>query len=324
MKAQAFAACAALLIGNAAFAQFETTVQDGWVTWRVAAVDPAPAWCCFSWNMGRVTESACDLDRNSSGFGNHDEQVNDTGEIQLYAKFRDGEPTRIRALSPMCPVRSPVIVTDLGLVDGDQSIDWLGRYIGRSDKLSGNVLGAIAAHEGDRAIGVLVDTAENARSYEIREDAIFWMGNLRANETIAHLERYMFDDPSPDIREKAAFAVSQSDAPNKVELLVRQGREDRDPDVRGEAWFWLAETGAPEAEAAILYAMREDRDEDVREEAVFALSQLPGDRGVMALLGIVRDKGVERELREEALFWLADSESDLALAEIEKLLFSSK
>jgi HEAT repeat protein len=118
----------------------------------------------------------------------------------------------------------------------------------------------------------------------------------------------------------AAFALAQSSAPERTELLIRQGREDRDADVRGEAWLWLAQTGASESEAAIFAALREDPSEDEREQAVFALSELPDERAVGSLTQIVRDARMDRAIREQALFWLAQSDSDEAYATIDALL----
>ena len=122
------------------------------------------------------------------------------------------------------------------------------------------------------------------------------------------------------MRAHAAFALAQSSAPERTELLIRQGREDRAADVRGEAWLWLAQSGAPESEAAIFAALREDPSEDGREQAVFALSELPDERAVGSLTQIVRDTGMDLAIREQALFWLAQSDSDEAYETIDALL----
>ncbi len=89
---------------------------------------------------------------------------------------------------------------------------------------------------------------------------------------------------------------------------------------RREAIFWLAETGASNGEQAIRDAIRNDTDEDVREHALFALSLLPDERGIADLMDIVRDSTASRGLREKALFWLAQSDSDDAIRYIDELL----
>ena len=58
----------------------------------------------------------------------------------------------------------------------------------------------------------------------------------------------------------------------------------------------------------------------MREQAIFALSQLPNGQGTDLLLEIVRDKSQEASVRQQALFWLAQSEDDRALDLISGLL----
>ncbi|NJO12965.1 MAG: hypothetical protein HC872_05290, partial [Gammaproteobacteria bacterium] len=87
-----------------------------------------------------------------------------------------------------------------------------------------------------------------------------------------------------------------------------------------KAWFWLAQTGAPEAESAIGAALRKDADADVREEAIFALSELPDERAPLALIAVAEDRSLSREQRKQAVFWLSQSNSDVAQAYLEKVL----
>jgi hypothetical protein len=116
----------------------------------------------------------------------------------------------------------------------------------------------------------------------------------------------------------AAIAMHRGDAPRR--FLLESARNAADGDLREAALFWLAQTGARESETTIMRAIASDPESDVREGAVFALSQLPQDRAVDALTAVLRDRSLDRELREEALFWLAQSESDRALAVVEQLL----
>ncbi|MGB5347407.1 MAG: HEAT repeat domain-containing protein, partial [Woeseia sp.] len=227
---------------------------------------------------------------------------------------------KILTLSPQCPIVTSSPVVDLGVVETPSSVRWLSARIGAGDDLSSAALAAIAAHAGDLAATTLVKTAQDSQREAARRDAIFWMGQLRVRETGRELESLMFTDRSADMRQHAAFSLSQSDAANRDELLIRQGREDRAAQVRVQAWFWLAQTGSADAEAVIGRALVEDPNKDVREEAVFALSQLPGDRAVTSLIAILENRELPRAVRERALFWLAQSDSDVAYEKIQQLL----
>ena len=60
-------------------------------------------------------------------------------------------------------------------------------------------------------------------------------------------------------------------------------------------------------------------DREVRESAIFALSQRPRDEGVPALIHIVRTSR-DSELRKKALFWLGQSRDPRAIDLFEELL----
>jgi hypothetical protein len=53
---------------------------------------------------------------------------------------------------------------------------------------------------------------------------------------------------------------------------------------------------------------------------VFAISQLPGNSGDLILLDLASNGQVSREVRRQALFWLAQSENDSSIAALTELL----
>ena len=104
------------------------------------------------------------------------------------------------------------------------------------------------------------------------------------------------------------------------DLLLRQAKDDEAESVRSQAWFWLAQTGDARTEDEVRAALHRDASESVRHQAIFALSQLPGGRGVPALIAVIEDRGLPMEDRKQALFWLGQSESDSALAYLDRVL----
>jgi HEAT repeat protein len=294
--------------------------ESGWHSWRVAAVDAAPERCCFTSHNGDAAKTRCNLDGRHGSFVADQVDAFLADEVQVYALLDSGVPTSIRVLSAQCPVTSDSAINDLGPVDTDASVSWLKQHVSGQPAIASDAIAAVALHAGDTARELLVDTARSNAAEDLRETAIFWMGQARIGETAQDLEKIMFSDNSPDIREHAAFSYAQSSAQNRVELLIRQGRQDKDPDVRGQAWFWLAQTEDAQSERQIRQALTEETNAEVREKAIFALSQLPEDRAAAALSSILQDRRFDQNLREEALFWLAQTESDEAFAYIEKLL----
>jgi hypothetical protein len=301
-------------------AKLDALAADGLYTWRVASTEEAPAWCCICWTRNSPVAGACDLDRRDANYGVSEKFPATGEEMQIYVLIESGKAQRIRVLSPQCLVASRREVVDLGAVDVDESLAWLKGHVTTPATVSTDALAAIAVHKGSAALRILISMADAGPTMELRKDAIFWMSQARITESAGDLEQLMFRDGSAAIRQHAAFSLSQSTAPNRSDALIRQGREDRNPEVRAQAWFWLAQTGASRTEEAIQWAIANDPDNEVRKEAVFAMSQLPGERAVDALFAVLGDRQLPREVREQALFWLAQSGSDRAFEYLERLL----
>ena len=314
----ALAVVAASLLAAPVAAQIPQLPGDGWHTWSIEAVESAPEMCCYSWKRGRANSLGCDLDSSRGGFSTSSEAVG--GDVQLFVRIEDGDVADIRTLSASCPVTTSSAINDLGQLANPDSVAWLANVVESDDDLMSEGIMAISVHRGDQAKDWLVDKAQSADDNDIREDAIFWMAQVRVEDSSRELKRFIYEDNDPDIREHAAFSYSQSNADDIADVLIRQGERDDDPDVRSQAWFWLAQSESPESENAIGNAVREDKDEDVRQEAVFALSQLPDGRAVQALAGILEDSDLDLEVREQALFWLAQTDTDEAFEYIDNIL----
>ena len=310
-------ALAAVLLAPPVAAQLSALTEDGWHTWAVEAVESVPELCCYQRHSSRFVGGGCDLDRRR-GFSTSSDRVG--GDVQLYVRMEDGTVADLRALSASCPVTTETPITDLGRLPNDESVNWLTALASSGTDLVSEATVAIAVHAEPEARNWLLETARSGNDTDAREDAIFWMAQVRLQDSERELKRFIHDDDDPEIREHAAFSYAQSGADDIAEVLIRQGRNDEDADVRSQAWFWLAQTEAPESETAIARAMLEDDDDDVREEAVFALSQLPDDRAVAALASILENRDLDMDIREQALFWLAQVESDEALEYIDNIL----
>jgi len=310
------AAALCLVLGPQALAAELKLPADGWSSWEVAAVDDAPAWCC--WN-------SCKLDGNDGGFSSRDDETTDT--VRIYARTTGGRVDRLRALAASCPVEAATSIHDLGKVTEDDSARWLidlrkqaeSGTVKRS-RIDDTALAALAIHHGNFARDAVAGLARNDARKETRKQAVFWLAQVRGAEGAEITSSVMFNDREPDVRKHAAFALGQSKSPRVAADLIKLGTTDSVGDVRAQAWFWLAQNGAPEAEGAISAALRKDSDDRVRERAIFALSQLPDDRGTKALIAAAEDRSLSREQRKRAVFWLTQSESAAAQAYLDRVL----
>ena len=308
-----------ILAPTAAVAAGLTLPRDGWSSWQVSAVDKAPAFCCWgnNWSQGAVKSKPCRLDSDRDSYGNRDHETTDA--VRIYARTAGGKVDRLRAFAADCPVEAATPIDDLGSIAEDISARWL---IGHVKQNSDDAVPALAMHRGDVARDGLAAIARTDARTETRKEAVFWLSQARGIEGAEITSAIMFNDKDPEVREHAAFALSESKSPRAAADLIRLGATDKNGEVRSQAWFWLAQMGAPEAESAIVAAIRKESDDDVREQAIFALSQLPEERAPRALISAVEDRSLSREQRKRALFWLAQSESQAALAYLDRVLTS--
>lgn len=86
------------------------------------------------------------------------------------------------------------------------------------------------------------------RPREVRESALFWVGQAAGDAVTAGLQEIV-DDPSGDreVRKSAIFSLSQRPKDESVPALIRIARTHKDPELRRTAVFWLGQSNDPRA-----------------------------------------------------------------------------
>jgi hypothetical protein len=178
---------------NAISAEMPELAVDGWHTWRVSTTEVGADQCCFEWYSGEARRTACDLDSRRVSFGFSDSVADESALIQIYALVQDGEVTKIRALSSQCPVTTKTEIADMGIVESDDSIRWLEKFVTPRTKMSTHALAAISVHGGTNSLNMLVDVAQHDASLENRKNAIFWLVQTESEQAFAYIERLLGD-----------------------------------------------------------------------------------------------------------------------------------
>lgn len=166
---------------------------------------------------------------------------------------------------------------------------------------------ALSQHGSARAAELLMKLAERpGASREIREQAIFWIGqNPRAGGVRYLLDLYpKLDDP--ELKERAVFAISQTNTEESRSWLSERLRDGSESvEVRKMALFWLGQNkGVSVADLQGIYASLTDP--EMKEQAIFVASQ-KNDAGAVDFLMEVARSEKDPELRERAIFWLGQS-----------------
>ncbi|MFL5558180.1 MAG: HEAT repeat domain-containing protein [Gemmatimonadaceae bacterium] len=121
--------------------------------------------------------------------------------------------------------------------------------------------------------------------------------------------------------EKAILPATLADSAVIWPALIRIARN---PDVprgtRSQSVFWLGQAAGDAATRGLNDLVVDNGvDREVREQAVFALSQRPREEAVPALIAVARTNK-DPEIRKKALFWLGQSRDARALDLFEELL----
>ena len=121
--------------------------------------------------------------------------------------------------------------------------------------------------------------------------------------------------------EKAIFPATLADSADVWPAFLKIARNaDLPHGTRTQAVFWLGQAAGDAATQNLKEIVVDNGvDREVRESAVFALSQRPREEGVPALIAVARTNK-DPEIRKKALFWLGQSHDPRALDLFEELL----
>jgi hypothetical protein len=299
---------------------------DGWVAWDVPMVAGMGAPCCFSWRNKTAIDGTCDLDAKSWNFGTDSRHPRDDSTLSVYLHMASGHIDRVHAVAASCHVESANPIRRIETVEPAQSVSVLTNWLdaaGSSRKDDDSALAALAYHADASATRALAAHAEPKHASDLREQALFWLGQARGVEGAHIVEHYATTDADPDMREKAIFALSQSHADDPYAKILAISRSDANAHVRSQALFWMAQMEDARARADITAALNSEPTEDGREQAVFALTQLKEGEADDALIAIVRGS-YPREVKKQALFWLGQSGSPRAIAALDEILAKAR
>lgn len=232
----------------------------------------------------------------------HAERCDD--DFGVFLRFADGNSEQVIEARLLTLRRAAVRLEDAvvwaGVYAADASVEYLraatlrngdrgSRAIStESGKVRERLLSAVAVHDGAASRQVVLAALDPGEPSELREDAVFWTGQVAGEEGVVR--------------------------------LLDVARNDGDKEVRKAAIFWLGQLAGEAVTADLADIAASDPETDVRTSAVFALSQSEGDAAIEALISIVRSNR-NPEVVKSALFWLGESGDERVIALFEEILF---
>jgi len=207
----------------------------------------------------------------------------------------------------------------LGQSGDPQAVEFLIELARGSGPLAEKAVFGLSQHdspEANRALKALV--IDPNVTADVRENAIFWLGQSDDDGNVDFLREVYQELDDPDLKEKVIFSMSQVGGDDAVTwLLAVAGDRDEPTDVRKNALFWAGQTEGARDRLIALYDEVTDR--DIKQQLIFVYSQADDDASLRQLMDIARNES-DHDLRENAIFWLGQSDTPEALAFLEDLI----
>jgi HEAT repeat protein len=135
---------------------------------------------------------------------------------------------------------------------------------------------------------------------------------MRSDDALPILKQVLAkrDACSEVLRRKAVFLVSQKRSADAADILMDAAQNDPDAETREQAVFWLSQVGGDRATGLLEQILKTSKDETLQDKAIFALSQGRDPKRAQVLRDYALREDVAEHLREQAVFWIGQTNAD--------------
>ncbi len=180
---------------------------------------------------------------------------------------------------------------------------------------------ALSQQSSPRAGQILRDFAEReSENEELREQAIFWLGQKRSEENANYLKSLYSRVKRDALKDKIIFSLSQQRGFGNAEWIMNIALDPKESiEMRKQALFWAGQNGGASTESfASLYDKMTDS--EIKDQLIFVLSQRGRDGKALEKLMDIARTDKDKELRSKAIFWLGQSRDPRAVKFLEDLI----
>ncbi len=293
-----------------------STSDDQWFVYEVDMEPGNGSPCCYQ----RGDQMGCSLDIKNNNVGFRHSELNlDSDTLKIYFRWKNKMPERLFYTGDSCPVEtgSNSLIT-LNQISKQESLDFLNSIINNkkgknNHQTTTSALASIALQAGDEAHEKL-ESFSSSDEREIRQHAIFWLGNAR-NKAGYHSLVKILDDRTRLIKDrtKAVFALSQNSYAESVDKLIDLAQKDKNIKIQSEALFWLANQHGEKALDVIKPIVESEQSEELLKKAIFSLSQIDSDKAWQLLVSYAKNHS-STVVQKQSIFWLSQNNNRSALS----------
>lgn len=215
-------------------------VEDGWVTFRVEVREGVEV-CDRGMRVRRV-----DGDGRSHWQGDHDAPDRcGAGPMQVEVRLAGGRVAEVRP-GPVRALEGARALGDVEPVDASEYLVSLAYTDAASRAAEQGFFLAGLPRGSDPAPGILRAARDGGLPSRVRRSALFWAGQLAADEVTATLGEVAREkEAEQEIRDAAVFALSQHRGVDAVPALMELALDAPHPGTRRTAFFWLSQRDEP-------------------------------------------------------------------------------
>jgi tetratricopeptide (TPR) repeat protein len=158
-----------------------------------------------------------------------------------------------------------------------------------------------------------------------RRAAVNALINMRPERAVPLAMEVLASTAQPlDVRKQALFVLADkadgAHADQVRDTLLETARDStNDLELRGQAVFWLSEVPGDATLDALAELLNMPAEQGLAEAAVFAVAQIDTPRAATLLRDFAANETVQLELREQAVFWIAEEGGAQALPYLKEL-----
>jgi len=211
----------------------------------------------------------------------------------------------------------------LSQAPGDRAVAVLEQILKTStdEGVQNNALFALSQKNDSRAQQAVRDYASSKDApHNLREQAIFWLGQRRGEDNAQFLKQLFARSPDEDTQQKILYSLSQMRGFGNEQWIIDQAVNTKNGmEVRKNALFWAAQSGGVDAaRLGGLYDRAPER--EFKKQVIFSLSQKSRTTEAVDKLIDIAKNEKDRELRKEAIFWLGQSHDPRAMKALQDLI----
>jgi HEAT repeat protein len=215
--------------------------EPTWIGYTAPMIDGEHHMCDY-WN---------DNGRNSYSYSNAPVHLEPPDFFFVLFRVESAQIVRIRTYSADCPLDAGgKAVHWFTNVTSADSLNYLKTFVNAPsspNRVVDSAVTAIAMHEGQPALDLLIALARDNASTKIRGNALFWLAQRAGQKAVGTITAAIENDPDTEVKKKAVFALSQLPKDEGVPLLIQQARTNKNAAVRKQAMFWLGQSKDPRA-----------------------------------------------------------------------------